>query len=89
MEEKFGGAPVMIIHFDKNGNTTSEERYNLENIRLEKWQVEALARTLLPAIQEFYSHEENVQKFEEWKKKRDAEALASGKGKKGKAKKKT
>lgn len=31
----------------------------------------SLARSLLPAVEEFYSHEENREAFEKWKKERD------------------
>lgn len=66
------GVPMVVIHFDpKTGEEISSEEYNLQNVSLSKWQVESLARALLPAIEEFYSDPENVRKFEEWQAKRE------------------
>ena len=42
------GRPCTIIHFDKDGEITRTEDYNLENI----------ARALLPEIQEYFDSEE-------------------------------
>lgn len=67
------GQPIVIIHFDKDNNITSEEAYNLENISLSKWQTESLARATLEACKNFYSDPENVKKYEAWKAERDAE----------------
>lgn len=53
------GRPCAVIHFDpKTGEVTGEEHYNMENIKFEKYQIESLARALLPAIQAFYATEE-------------------------------
>jgi len=74
MEEKFGGVPTVVVHFDKDGTVTKTEEFNLENIKpLEKWEAEAFARAILPDIQEFYSHEENIRAFEEWQAERAAQ----------------
>jgi len=70
MNEKFGGMPVIIAHFDKDYNITSEEYFNMENFKMADWQVKALARALLPSIRKHYENEENVRAFEEWQKKR-------------------
>ncbi len=58
---------ISIIHFDKTGNVTSEEQYNMENVSLSDYQVEQLAKSLIGPCLEFYSDPENVKRFEEWK----------------------
>ena len=54
------GVPMVIVHWDENGTTTSQEAYNLENISLSNWQKEQLARATLEACRRFYSDPENV-----------------------------
>lgn len=62
------GVPMVVIHFDpQTHEETGREEYNMQNIRVSKFQAESLARTLLPSIQEFYADPENVRKFEEWR----------------------
>lgn len=61
------GYPCSVIHFDEKGVITQIENYNLENARPSKWQVESLARCLLPQIREYFATEEGQRKFEEWK----------------------
>ena len=65
--------PVSIIHLDKNGNVTSKEKHNIENVSLSDRQIEQLAKSLLKPCMEFYSVPENVKRFEEWKSKREQE----------------
>lgn len=73
------GVPIIVVHFDpKTGEEISSEEYNLQNVSLSSWQIESLARALLPSIQEFYSDPENVRKFEEWQAKRNKEDAAKG-----------
>lgn len=73
------GVPIIVVHFDpKTGEEISSEEYNLQNVSLSSWQIESLARALLPSIQEFYSDPENVRKFEEWQAKRNEEDAAKG-----------
>ena len=43
----------------------------MEHYRPPKFALDSLARALLPSIQEFYSHEENFRKFEEWQEERN------------------
>lgn len=64
------GQPCVIIHFDKDGVVTHTEEYNLQNVRLNKFDAEMLARTLLPRIQAFYEDPKNVAAFEKWQKER-------------------
>lgn len=61
------GYPCSVIHFDEKGVVTQTENYNLENARPSKWQVESLARCLLPQIRGYFATEEGQRKFEEWK----------------------
>ena len=65
------GVPMVIVHWDENGTTTSQEAYNLENISLSNWQKEQLARATLEACRRFYSDPENIKKYEAWKAERD------------------
>jgi len=66
MGERYNGLPVIEVFFDEKGNVTKENSYNLDKIEIADWQIEALARALLPGLLEFYSHEENVHAAEEW-----------------------
>ena len=65
------GVQTVIVHWDENGTTPSQEAYNLENISLSDWQKEQLARATLEACRRFYSDPENVKKYEAWKAERD------------------
>jgi len=67
MSGKFNGIPVVVAHFNESGAITKTESYNLENIApLDDWQVDSFARSLLPVIQDYYSHEENRRAFKAW-----------------------
>ena len=68
------GVPMVIIHYDKDGNHTSEEAYNLQNGRPNQWQMEGLARATLKMAQKFFADPENRRKFEEWKAKPENQA---------------
>ena len=71
MDEKFNGIPVSIIHFDEDGAVTNVEDYNLDKVEPDRWALKGLAASLLSAIQEFYTHEENVRAFEKWLRERE------------------
>ena len=71
MDEKYNRIPVSVIHFDKDGTVTDVEDYNLDKVEPDLWALKGLATSLLPAIREFYTHEENVQAFEAWLKERE------------------
>ena len=60
MDEKSNGIPVSIIHFDEDGT-----------VEPDWWALKGLAASLLPVIQEFYTHEENIRAFEEWLQERE------------------
>ncbi len=66
--------PMVIVHWDKDGNVTSQEAFNSENISLTEWQMQSLARAALEVCERFYADPDNVKKLEEWKEKRDAGA---------------
>ena len=67
------GQPVSIVHFDKDGKVTSEEKHNMENVSLSECQIEQLAKALLKPCMDFYSDPANVRRYEEWKAKREQE----------------
>ena len=71
MDEKFNRIPVSVINLDKDGTVTDVEDYNLDKVDPALWALKGLAASLLPAIREFYTHEENVQAFEAWLKERE------------------
>ena len=73
--------PVSVIHFDKDGTVTDVEDYNLDKVDPALWSLKGLAASLLPAIREFYTHEENVQAFEAWLKERENNPQKHGKRK--------
>lgn len=69
------GQPMTIIHVDKEGNVTSKESYNLDNVSLSKFQKEQLAKALLEACKKYFNDPENVKKYEEWKAENDKENI--------------
>ena len=71
MDEKFNGIHVSIIHVDEDGTVTNVEDYNLDKVEPDWWALKGLAASLLPIIQEFYTHEENIRAFEKWLKERE------------------
>lgn len=46
--------PMIVVHFDDNFETMHTEEYKMENFELAEWQIESLARMLLPSIREYY-----------------------------------
>ena len=66
MDEKFNRILVSVIHLDKDGTVIDVEDYNLDKVEPDLWALKGLAASLLPAIREFYTHEENVQAFDLW-----------------------
>ena len=59
------GIPTIIVHFNQDGETSSEA-YNMENVRYDKYGMEAIARALLPDIIAFYEDPANLAEFERW-----------------------
>lgn len=68
-QEKIMAGYGTIVADLETGETICE--FNMENYQPPDWAIEALARSLLPEIEKFYSNEENRRKYEEWKKQRD------------------
>lgn len=68
------GVPMTIAHFDKDGVVTHTESYNLENVHLDHYGAEAIARAILPDIIAYYEDPANVAEFERWQ----AEQRAKG-----------
>jgi len=62
------GVPMIVSYLDENKNTTKTETYNLENVEIPDYALRNFARAILPDIKEFYSHEENAKKIDEWQK---------------------
>ena len=56
--EKMSKIPYMILQFDKDGNTVHEESHNMENIYLDPYAIEGIARSILPDIQAYFQTEE-------------------------------
>lgn len=56
-----------FLHNEK-GNVTHTEKYNLENVRPSKWQIESMARCFLPHIREYFESKEGQRAFERWQK---------------------
>lgn len=63
-----GGYYVVEIQLDANKEVSRKEYNKPEHFEISELQAERLARAILPSIEEFYSHEENRRKFEEWQK---------------------
>ncbi len=61
------GEPCAVVHFDKNGNVTHEERYNLDKVCPSDYQIKSLARCFLPHVREYFASEEGQRKYNEWK----------------------
>lgn len=70
-QEIASGQPMVIAYFDKDHNITRTEEYNMQNFKPQQWQIDALARALLPRVREFFSHPENEARFQAWKAERE------------------
>lgn len=57
------GYPITVVDMESQATLAD---FNMKNIRPDKWQMESLARALLPQIQEFYKDPENVKKAAAW-----------------------
>ena len=67
--------PMIVVHFDDNFETTHTEEYNMENFELAEWQIESLARMLLPSIREYYKDPKHVQEANEWAKQQNKQSI--------------
>ena len=77
LEEKLRAAkvPMIVVHFDKNFETTYTEEYNLENFELSDWQIESFARILLPSIREYYKDPKHMQEANDWAKQQNKQSI--------------
>ncbi len=60
------------------GTNTEICSFNMEHYKPPKENLDSLARFLAEACRKYYSDPENVKKYEEWKKQRDAEETSKG-----------
>lgn len=65
-QDKMSKIPYMILQFDKDGNAIHEESHNMENIYLDPYGIEGIARSILPDIQAYYDTAEGQAEFEKW-----------------------
>ena len=47
----------------------------MENFELAEWQIESLARMLLPSIREYYKDPKHVQEANEWTKQQNKQSI--------------
>lgn len=52
------GSPCTVVKINPDGTFGESHDYNMENFNIQDYQIEAIARTLLPQIQAFYETEE-------------------------------
>ena len=67
--------PMIVVHFDDNFETTHIEEYNMENFELAEWQIESLARMLLPSIREYYRNPEYTDEVNERMKQQNEQSI--------------
>ncbi len=67
--------PMIVVHVDDNFETTYTEEYNMENFELAEWQIESLARILLPSIREYYRNPEYTDAVDERMKQQNEELI--------------
>ena len=63
---KLSKIPYTVLQFNEDGKVVNEVSHNLENIYLDPYGVEAIARTILPDIQAYFQTEEGQAEFEKW-----------------------
>lgn len=62
------GYAVSVVNLE-SGESVCD--FNKDGYKPPESAINSLARSLLPKVQKYYSNEENVKKFEEWKKNQD------------------
>lgn len=65
-KDKLSKIPYTVLQFNEDSRVVNEVSHNLENIYLDPYRVEAIARTILPDIQAYYQTEEGNAAFEKW-----------------------
>lgn len=59
------GHPVAVVDLESSQKIA---KFNMGNVKPSQFDIDMLARSLLPKIKEFYADPENVRKAEKWKK---------------------
>ena len=77
--EVASGHPVVVVHFDKDHSIIREERYNMENVHLDTWRLEQLARAFYPDIVAFFETPEGQREFEKWQAEQEKKHSQQGK----------
>lgn len=62
------GHPVVVIDSESSQEIA---KFNIGNVNPSQFDIDMLARSLLPKIKEFYADPENVRKAEKWKKEQE------------------
>lgn len=65
-KDKKSKIPYMILQFNSDGEIVHEESHNMENVYLDPYAVEGIARSILPDIQAYFQTEEGQAEFEKW-----------------------
>lgn len=52
------GVPCTVVKINPDGTYGESQDYNMENFKVQDWQIEAMACAFLPAIRAFYESEE-------------------------------
>lgn len=73
------GVPMTIAHFGMDGVVTHTESFNLENVHLDRYGAEAIARAILPDIIAYYEDPANVAEFERWQAEQRAKGIPPAK----------
>ena len=74
-ELKASKMPMIVVHFDDTFETTHTEEYNMEKFELAEWQIESLARILLPSIREYYKNHEYTDEVNERMKQQNEQSI--------------
>ena len=64
------GCPVAVVDSEFSQKIA---KFNMGNVKPSQFDIDMLARSLLPKIKEFYADPENVRKAEKWKKGQEKE----------------
>lgn len=58
--------PMVVMHLNEKQEVTEVEEYNLDQVHIDDYALESLARCLLPDIIAFYEDPKNEAEFQEW-----------------------
>ena len=65
-KDKLSKIPYTVLQFNEDGRVVNEVSHNLENIYLDPYAIEGIARSILPDIQAYFQTEEGQAEFEKW-----------------------